>query len=76
MSLVTKPNQRSLVHSFMSVVAVGFVNAGLQLAIVLSSILEVTCFGEYVVGWMLDDIRTWRRGERLTEAQVTIEWIR
>ncbi|OAG15173.1 hypothetical protein CC77DRAFT_483091 [Alternaria alternata] len=46
MSLVTKPNQRSLVHSFMSVVAVGFVNAGLQLAIVLSSILEVTCFGE------------------------------
>jgi hypothetical protein len=50
MSLVTKPNHRSLVHSFMSVVAVGFVNVGLQLAIVFSSILVVACFGEWVLG--------------------------
>jgi hypothetical protein len=57
----------------MSVVAVGFVNVGLQLAIVFSPILVVACFGEWVLGWMLGDIRTWRRGERLTEAQVSIE---
>jgi hypothetical protein len=76
MSLVTKPNQRSLVHSFMSVVAVGFVNVGLQLAIVFPSILVVARFGEWMLGRMLGDISTWRRDGRLTDAQVTIEWMR